>query len=140
MDRSIWDSPAIDLWDRIEADSYVLEPNRFVLAQTLEEVTIPDNLAGLIEGRSGCARLGVSIHLTAPKIDPGFSGHITLEITNHGELPITLRAGQDEIAQLMLLRLTRPMKKSDLYGMRTSDIFQHQSAPIPPRNRPRKSR
>ena len=69
-----------------------------MLAQTLETVCLPNDLARLIEGRSSYARLGIGIHLTAPKIDPGFSGTITLEILNHGSFPVELRAGVDKPA------------------------------------------
>jgi dCTP deaminase len=77
---------APDLWDHQEADHCVLEQGDFVLSQTLEAVKIPLDLMGLVEGRSSWARFGVSVHVTAPKIDPGFSDPITLEFTNHGML------------------------------------------------------
>src|SRR5262249_20106755 len=94
-------------------------------------VTIPNNLVGLIEGRSSYARLGLTTHLTAPKIDPGFSGNITLEIANLGGLPIKLRAGVERISQLMLVRLSKPVPDKDLYGTAASDVFQNQATPIP---------
>ena len=56
---------------------------------------MPNNLMGLIEGRSSWARTGISVHLAAPKIDPGFDGSITLEMTNHGKVPVELTAGED---------------------------------------------
>jgi len=95
-DPSIWASS--DIWDHQEIDAYILQPGKFVLAQTLETVCLPNDLARLIEGRSSYARLGIGIHLTAPKIDPGFSGTITLEILNHGSFPVELRAGVDKPA------------------------------------------
>ena len=101
LDPSIWNS--LDIWERTQDDFFELKPHSFVLAQTLETVSIPNNLVGLVEGRSRYARLGLTTHLTAPKIDPGFSGHITLEIANLGNLTIKLRAGIDSIAQLMFL-------------------------------------
>jgi len=129
LDPSIWESQ--DLWEHTERDSYTLEPGQFVLAQTLEKVHIPGHLAGFIEGRSSSARVGLTTHLTAPKIDPGFEGTITLEMANLGNLPIELRAGVDKPAQLMLFRLTRPLAKSDRYGAGPGHLFQHQSKPTP---------
>lgn len=129
VDHSLWDSA--DLWERIEAEEYHLQPNNFVLAQTLESVCIPPNLVGLVQGRSSWARVGVSIHVTAPKIDPGFNAQITLEMFNFGRVPVNLRAGIDKPAQLMLLRVTTPLGDSELYGKGPEDKFQGQTSPIP---------
>ena len=74
----------MDLWTHEEVDTFDIEPRGFVLAQTLERVALPNDLMGLVEGRSSWARVGLSVHLTAPKIDPGFNGTITLEIANMG--------------------------------------------------------
>jgi dCTP deaminase len=133
LDESIWE--ADDIWELIPGDNFLLKPKCFVLGQTLEKVTIPNHLFGLIEGRSRYARLGLTTHLTAPKIDPGFYGHITLEIANLGSLPIMLRAGTDKIAQLMLARVTTPLTKKNAYGSDSADIFQGQVTPIPKRKR-----
>lgn len=102
-----------------------------MLAHTLERVYIPPDLAGFVEGRSSWARIGVTIHVTAPKIDPGFNATITLEMANFGEIPVELRAGIDEPAQLMLFRLSTPVPESDLYGTSAEDLFQGQTDPIP---------
>ena len=74
------------------------------------------------------------MHLTAPKIDPGFVGTITLEIANMGSATVQLVAGEDEPAQLMLIGLSHPLDDADVYGAAESDIFQYQSDSIP-RNR-----
>ena len=66
VDPSLWTSE--DLWHHFEQDVFRLEPGQFVLAQTLERVLIPHDLVGLVEGRSSWARLGITIHVTAPKI------------------------------------------------------------------------
>ena len=120
-----------DLWTHEEADTFRIEPRGFVLAQTLERVEMPNDLMGLIEGRSSWARVGLSVHLTAPKIDPGFNGTITLEIANMGPARVELVAGEDEPAQLMLIELTDPLDGADLYGAGEGGIFQYQSDPIP---------
>jgi dCTP deaminase len=112
-----------DLWDRVEADRFLLEPGQFVIGQTLERVSIPPDLVGLIEGRSSWGRMGIAVHVTAPKIDPGFDGHIALELSHAGSAPIELRAGVDTPAQLMLLQLTTPISDAHLYGRREDEIF-----------------
>lgn len=129
VDPSLWTSA--DLWSHHEADVYRLEPGQFVLAQTLERVRIPPDLVGLVEGRSSWARVGVTIHVTAPKIDPGFEGRITLEMANFGRVPVDLRAVVDEPAQLMLLRVSSPLIDSELYGRGDRDVFQYQESTIP---------
>ena len=120
-----------DLWEHRELGSYVLEPSEFVLAQTHETVTMPSDLVGLIEGRSSWARVGVGVHMTAPKIDPGFEGTITLEISNLGKMKVELVAEEDTPAQLMLLKVTTDLAEEELYGADESDLFQFQSDPIP---------
>lgn len=120
-----------DLWRHEEQDKYILEPGGFVLGQTFERVVIPSDLVGFVEGRSSWARTGVSIHLTAPKIDPGFDGRITLEIANMGRVSVELRAEEDLPAQLMFFRVSSPLPKDKLYGTGDDDIFQYQSDPIP---------
>lgn len=130
MDPSLWNST--DLWENSrETDLFCLEPGHFVLAQTLERVYIPNDLVGLVEGRSSYARIGVTVHVTAPKIDPGFNAHITLEMANFGKMPVNLRAGTDKPAQLLLAKITTPLEESELYGTSPTDVFQHQTEPIP---------
>jgi dCTP deaminase len=129
VDPSLWESA--DLWEHREQDVYRLEPGQFVLAQTKERVYIPADLVGLVEGRSSYARVGVTVHVTAPKIDPGFDASITLEMANFGKVAVDLRAGIDVPAQLIFLRLSRPVSAKDLYGTRKGDRFQHQTDPIP---------
>jgi dCTP deaminase len=120
-----------DLWDTKEADEFTLAPRGLVLAQTLETVRIPSHLMGLVEGRSSLARLGLTVHISAPKIDPGWEGPITLELANLSEVSYTLRAEKDKLAQLMLLKLSRPLEEVDMYG--PGDRFYRQDAPIPTR-------
>jgi dCTP deaminase len=93
-------------------------------------------VVGLLEGRSSFARVGVTIHVTAPKIDPGFDATITLEMANFGRVAVDLRAEIDRPAQLMLLQLSTPLAEADLYGASPSDVFQGQMDPIPRRRAP----
>src|SRR5262249_6835522 len=94
-------------------------------------VRIPPDLVGLVEGRSSWARVGVTIHVTAPKIDPGFDGRITLEMVNFGRVAVDLRAGVDEPAQLMPLQVSTPLGDLELYGKGEQDVFQYQADTVP---------
>ena len=110
----------------------MLHPGEFVLGSTLEVVTLPDDLAARLEGKSSLGRLGLLTHSTAGFIDPGFSGHITLELSNVANLPITLWPGM-KIGQLCLFRLTSPAEHpygSAVYGSR----YQDQRGPTPSRS------
>ncbi len=111
-------------------NSITLRPGDFVLVPTYEKVTIPDNLIGLIEGRSTYARLGLSMHQTAPWIQPGWRGTIILEIRNSGPLTIELTPVIDRPCQLTFLKLTRPLPKYLLYGSKASDVYLDQTHPI----------
>ena len=84
----------------------MLHPGEFVLASTYEVVTLPDDVAGRLEGKSSLGRLGLLTHSTAGWIDPGFSGHVTLELSNVATLPIKLWPGM-KIGQLCLFRPAR---------------------------------
>lgn len=130
---SLFDSNRDDLWETVETDRYLLEPGRLVLAQTFESIAMPNHLMGLVEGRSSFARIGITAHLAAPKIDPGFKGTITLEMTNQGRADVELIAGEDEPAQLMFLRLSDRLEEDEGYGSGPHDIFDGQDSPIPRR-------
>lgn len=134
MHPSLWESA--DLFEHREDETFLLQPGQLVLAQTLERVHIPNDLVGFVEGRSSFARIGVTIHVTAPKIDPGFAGQMTLEMANFGKLPVELRAGIDMPAQLLLARVSTPLEISDLYGNDPADVFQGQTDPVPHSNKP----
>ena len=89
-------------------DQYVLSPNRLTLGQTGEIVELPLHLAARIEGKSSLARLGVSIHATAPTVLPGFKGRLTLEMNNIGPYDVVLKRGM-LIAQLIVERVGLPV-------------------------------
>lgn len=111
---------------------FILHPGEFVLASTYEVITLPDDIAGRLEGKSSLGRLGLLTHSTAGFIDPGFSGHITLELSNVANLPVKLFPGM-KIGQLCLIKLTSPAEHpygSALYGSR----YQGQRGPTPSRS------
>jgi len=88
-------------------EAFILHPGEFVLASTYEVITLPDDIAGRLEGKSSLGRLGLLTHSTAGFIDPGFSGHITLELSNVANLPVKLYPGM-KIGQLCLIKLSSP--------------------------------
>lgn len=85
--------------------AFILHPGEFVLGSTFERVAVPDDIVARIEGKSSLGRLGLLIHSTAGFIDAGFDGHITLELSNAANLPITLYPGM-KIGQISFLRMT----------------------------------
>jgi dCTP deaminase len=101
-------------------EPFILHPGEFALASTYEVVTLPDDLASRLEGKSSLGRLGLLTHSTAGFIDPGFSGHVTLELSNVATLPIKLYPGM-KIGQLCMFRLSSPAEHpygSAEYGSR----------------------
>lgn len=84
---------------------FFLHPGEFVLASTLENICLPDDIVGRLEGKSSLGRIGLLIHSTAGYVDPGWSGHLTLELSNVAKLPVTLYYGM-KIGQMSFLQLT----------------------------------
>lgn len=111
-------------------ESITLAPNEFILALTHQRITVPKHLIGLVEGRSTYARVGLTMHQTAPWIQPGWSGRITLEIRNSGPLQIALTPVIDMPCQLTFFRLTSPLEPDQAYGARGSDSYQDQQHPL----------
>jgi dCTP deaminase len=89
----------------VEGEPFILHPGEFVLASTYEVVTLPDDIAGRLEGKSSLGRLGLLTHSTAGFIDPGFEGNVTLELSNVATLPINLWPGM-KIGQMAFFRLS----------------------------------
>ena len=113
-------------------EAFILHPGEFVLASTYEIITLPDDIAGRLEGKSSLGRLGLLTHSTAGFIDPGFSGHITLELSNVANLPVKLYPGM-KIGQLCLIKLSSPAEHpygSAIYASR----YQGQRGPTPSRS------
>ena len=117
----------------VEADDpFVLHPGEFVLGSSYECVTLPDDVAARLEGKSSLGRLGLMTHSTAGFIDAGFSGHVTLELSNVATLPINLWPGM-KIGQLAFFRLSSPAEHpygSAQYGSR----YQGQRGPTASRS------
>ena len=102
-----------DLNEVVEIDGdtpFILHPGEFVLGSTLESVTLPNDIVGRLEGKSSLGRLGLLIHSTAGYVDPGWQGHLTLELSNVSNLPVTLYYAM-KIGQVSFLRLTSPVER-----------------------------
>ena len=108
-------------------EPFILHTGEFVLASTFESVTLPDDIAARLEGKSSLGRLGLLTHSTAGFIDPGFTGHVTLELSNVATLPIKLWPGM-KIGQLCFFRLSSPSERP--YGSPAySSRYQGQRGP-----------
>ena len=115
--------PLIDVHENLEgltemeeihdAQPFILHPGEFILASTLEYIALPADLVARLEGKSSLGRIGLLIHSTAGYVDPGWQGHLTLELSNVASLPVTLYYGM-KIGQISFLRLTSPAE--NLYG------------------------
>jgi dCTP deaminase len=129
IDPSLQQDELTSLVEANGEEPFVLHPGEFVLGSTYERVSLPDDLAGRLEGKSSLGRLGLLTHSTAGFIDPGFTGHITLELSNVANLPITLWPGM-KIGQLCLFRLSSPAEHP--YGStRAGSRYQGQRGPTP---------
>ena len=111
--------------------SFILHPGEFVLGSTLERLQLPDDLVARLEGKSSLGRLGLLIHSTAGFVDPGWDGHVTLELSNVANLPITIYYAM-KIGQLSFMQLTEPT--SAPYGTaKLGSKYQGQRGPTPSR-------
>lgn len=112
--------------------SLILHPGEFVLGSTYEKVTLADDVAARLEGKSSLGRLGLLTHSTAGFIDPGFSGHVTLELSNTATLPIALYPGM-KVGQLCFFQLSSAAEKP--YGSGASGSrYQGQRGPTASRS------
>ncbi len=127
------DQPDLTRLVEVEPDqSFVLHPGEFVLGSTYEAVTLPDDVAARLEGKSSLGRLGLLTHSTAGFVDPGFSGHVTLELSNVATLPIKLWPGM-KIGQLCFFQLSSPAEKP--YGSAEyKSRYQNQRGPTASRS------
>jgi len=127
------DQPELTRLIEVEPDEpFILHPGEFALGSTFERVSLPDDVAARLEGKSSLGRLGLLTHSTAGFIDPGFSGHVTLELSNVATLPIKLWPGM-KIGQVCYFRLTSPAENpygSGPYGNR----YQGQRGPTASRS------
>jgi dCTP deaminase len=126
--------PQEELTEEVAIDGdrpFILHPGEFVLGSTLERVSLPDDLVARLAGKSSLGRLGLLIHSTAGFIDPGWDGHVTLELSNVANLPITIYH-EMKIGQISFMQLTEPT--STPYGSSSlGSKYQGQRGPTPSR-------
>ena len=118
-----------ELVEVADDEPFILHPGEFVLGSTLEVVRLPDDLVARLEGKSSLGRLGLLIHSTAGFIDPGFDGHVTLELSNVANLPITIYPGM-KIGQLSFVQMAEPAETPYGAGALGSK-YQGQAGPTP---------
>ncbi len=111
-------------------DAFFLHPGELALAVTAETITLPDDIVGWLDGRSSLARLGLMVHVTAHRIDPGWSGAIVLECFNSGKLPLALRPGMT-ICAMNFETLSGPAERP--YSKRSGAKYRGQRGPTPSR-------
>lgn len=109
-----------------ETEPYIVQPGEFVLGVTQEIITVPDDLVVRVEGRSSLGRLGIIVHSTAGFVDPGFSGTITLEISNLNRMPIALYPGM-RICQIAFEQMSSPAETP--YNKKPHSKYQGQVMP-----------
>jgi len=110
--------------------TFRLQPGEFRLALTLEEISLPNNLAANVQGKSSIARSGLAVHITAPHIHPGFTGRITLELYNHGPWELELFPGEDRICQVIYYQVQTPVSERIAKALSS---YMRQPTPFPTR-------
>jgi dCTP deaminase len=108
-------------------DAFFIHPGELVLGSTLESVEIPDDLVGWLDGRSSLARLGLMVHVTAGRIDPGWKGQVVLEFYNLGKMPLALKP-EMIICALSFETLSSPAKRP--YLSRENAKYKNQQGAI----------
>lgn len=111
-----------------EGETIHITPGDFILVHTYEKIFLPNNIAAMVEGRSTYARWGLSAHVTAPLIEPGFYGPITLEMFNHGKYAIDLIAGKDRVCQIIFHPTKSPIPKKAISNL---GRYRGQTTPHP---------
>ena len=106
-----------------DEETFMMHPGEFVLGHVKERVTIPDDLAAYVDGQSSLGRIGMVVHITAGFVDPGFSGRLTLEMTNVGRLPVLIHPGM-KICKLIFFKLSSPAEMP--YNKRTDPKYLNQ--------------
>ncbi|RSN55601.1 dCTP deaminase [Streptomyces sp. WAC 04229] len=132
IDPAVQQDALSRLVDVSDDEPFVLHPGEFVLGSTFERVRLPRHLAGKLEGKSSLGRLGLVVHSTAGFIDPGFEGHVTLELANLAQLPIKLWPGM-KIGQICVFQMTSPAESP--YGTKgLRSRYQGQRGPTASRS------
>ncbi len=114
-----------------DVEPFIIQPGTFVLGSTLESVTLPNDIVARVDGRSSLGRLGLLVHATAGYVDPGWTGKLTLELSNQSQMPIALYYGM-KVSQVSFLRMSTPVERP--YGSEgLGSKYQGQTGPTPSR-------
>ena len=126
--------PAEDLTELVTIGSeapFVIQPGAFCLGSTMETITLPDDIVARVDGKSSLGRLGMLVHATAGYVDPGWTGRLTLELSNQSQMPIALYYGM-RVAQVSFIRMTTRVDRP--YGSpQLGSKDQGQTGPTPSR-------
>lgn len=130
LSNESWDKKTLKHRDELgKRESFVIEPNEFIIAQTYEKVYVPLHLVGFVEGRSGFARAGLSVHQSAPMLNPGWRGNITLELFNSGTANIKMTPLDVLPCTVSFQELKTPLTEDEAYGSGEDDKFQDRNSP-----------
>lgn len=110
IDPSREQAGLMELVEASAEEPFVLHPGEFVLGTTIERIVLPDDIVARLEGKSSLGRLGLLIHSTAGYVDPGWDGHLTLELSNVANLPIVLMPGM-AIGQISFSQMSTPVDR-----------------------------
>jgi dCTP deaminase len=120
-----------ELVEIIPEEPFVIQPGSFCLGSTVETITLPDDIVARVDGKSSLGRLGLLVHATAGYVDPGWTGKLTLELSNQSQMPIALYYGM-RIAQISFFEMTTPVDRP--YGSaELGSKYQGQTGPTPSR-------
>lgn len=126
--------PVEDLTELVSIEDdepFIIQPGSFVLASTLESITLPDDIVARVDGKSSLGRLGLLVHATAGYAHPGWTGKLTLELSNQSQMPIALYYGM-KVSQMSFLRMSTPVERP--YGSEgLASKYQGQTGPTPSR-------
>jgi dCTP deaminase len=126
--------PMEDLTELVETapeEPFIIHPGTFCLGATIETITLPDDIVARVDGKSSLGRLGLLVHATAGYVDPGWTGRLTLELSNQSQMPIALYSGM-RIAQVSFLTMSTPVDRP--YGSEElGSKYQGQTGPTPSR-------
>jgi len=131
LPQGFWATKELKIKDELgDPERFILSPGQFILAMTYESISVPRNMIALVEGRSTYARVGLSMHQTAPWIQPGWEGPIVLEMMNHGPMRIELTPLVDRPCQITFFELKTELPDKLGYGSRPTDRYQGQTHPL----------
>jgi len=126
--------PMEDMTELVETgpeEPFIIHPGTFCLGATIETITLPDDIVARVDGKSSLGRLGLLVHATAGYVDPGWTGRLTLELSNQSQMPIALYSGM-RIAQISFLEMTTSVDRP--YGSEAlGSKYQGQTGPTPSR-------